>query len=72
MEWLACIKEDRKQELNLCIFEKPQKFRSVLRSGELPVEFGSNQVKVNKGQSIILHSVYILHCWITFIINTKL
>ena len=68
MELLDCLKEERKQELNLCVFEKPH---SLLR-GELPVDFGSSQVKVNKGQCIILHSFYILHCWITFIINTKL
>ena len=71
MELLDCLNEERKPELNLCIFEKPQKFHCVL-SGELPVDFGSSQVKVNKGQCIILHSFYILHCWITFIINTKL
>ena len=53
MELLDCIKEERKQELNLCVFEKkPQKFHCVL-SGKLPVDFGSSQVKVNKGQCII-------------------
>ena len=52
MELLDCLKEERKPELNLCIFEKPQKFYCVL-SGELPVDFGSSQVKVNKGQCII-------------------
>ena len=59
MELLDCIKEERKLELNLCVFEKPQKFHSVL-SGELelPVDFGSSQVKVNKGQRIIARGIF--------------
>ena len=51
------MKEERKHELNLCIFEKPQKFHSVL-NGELPVDFGSSQVKVNKDQCIIALCLY--------------
>ena len=51
------VKEERKPELNLSIFEKPQKFLCVL-SGELPVDFGSSQVKVNKGQRIIALCLY--------------
>ena len=51
------VKEERKPELNLSIFEKPQKFHCVL-SGELPVDFGNSQVKVNKGQRIIALCLY--------------
>ena len=57
MELLDCVKEERKPELNLCIFEKPQKFHCVL-SGELPVDLGSSQVKVNKGQCIVTLCLY--------------
>ena len=54
MALLDCIKEEKWQELNLCVFEKPQKFHSVLGGElELPVDFVSSQVKVNKGQCII-------------------
>ena len=45
MELPDCLKEERKYmlyELNLCIFEKPQKFDSIL-SCKLPVDFGSGQ-----------------------------
>ena len=51
------VKEERKPELNLSIFEKPQKFHCVL-SDELNVDFGSGQVKVNKGQRIIALCLY--------------
>ena len=57
VELLDYLNEERKPELNLCIFEKPQKFHCVL-SGELPVDFGSSQVNVNKGQCIIALCLY--------------